>query len=139
MKELGLLIISNIADRLLSKAFFWHGSWISYRRDGIKGLTYYWKECAISNDMNLNVKGQHFLNQRLSKNRVFGNPLMTVSAAKYLAVLENAGKKWEKRINGLDEDHYLKAYRSHILKIETEYNNTKHFNLSNNGTRQELN
>lgn len=123
MRELALLIISNICDRVLSKVFFWHGTWVSFRRFGIAGVKKYWYACAFSNDMNLNVKGQLLLNQRLSKNSVFGNPLMTVSAAKHLARLEPAGEKWARRLNNIDKDHYAKAYKSYKELITKEYNN----------------
>jgi len=122
-KPLLLLLISILSDKLLGSVFFCHGSWVSFRRGGVKEMKEYWYECAFSNDMNLNVKGQHLLNQRLSKNRVFGNPLMTVSAAKHQARLTEAGSKWAKRLNAIDTDHYAKAYESYKNRITNDYNN----------------
>lgn len=114
MIEIVLLIVSNICKKLLSKVFFIHGSYIAICRGEIKS---YLKSCAIINDVALNVKGKYLLNQRLSKNKVFGNPLMTVSAATHLAILEPAGVKWKKRINKLDSDHFEKAYESYKKQI----------------------
>lgn len=119
MTQLLLLIISRISDRILSKVFWLHGSWIALKRGE---LTKYWHSVAVSNDMNLNVKGKYLLNQRLSDNEVFGNPLMTVSAAKHLARSTNAGNKWKNRINKLDEDHFAKAYESYKKQITKAYN-----------------
>ena len=122
MKELVLLITSIIANGLTRRVFFIHGSYIAWKRGE---LTKYWKEVAISNDMNSNVKGQHLLNQRFSKTRVFGSPLMTVSAANHLAVFEAAGEKWERRLNKLDKDHYAKSYELYKIQITKAYNELK--------------
>lgn len=119
MKELILLIISVICKKLLGLVFFIHGTYIAITR---KELLKYWKELAIVNDVYLNVSGQHLLNQRLSKNRVFGDRYMTVSAAMFKAKFENAGAKWEKRINWLDKGHFEKAYKSHVNQITKAYN-----------------
>lgn len=122
MNSLPILIISIACKKILSLIFFIHGSFIAITRGE---LTNYWKQVAISNDANLNVSGQYLLNQRLSHNLVFGNRLMTVSAALYLAKLENAGKKWEKIINFIDKGHFEAAYNSHKENIINEYNQLK--------------
>ncbi len=122
MKELALLIISRIANKITRRVFWLHGTYVSFDRFGWKGVKKYWYACAVSNDMNLNVVGQFLLNQRLSEIEVFGDPLMTVSAAKHKARLTNAGSKWAKRLNAIDKDHYAKAYESYKNQITKAYN-----------------
>lgn len=121
-KSLLLLIISRISDNLLRRVFWVHGTWIAYKRGGPDGVAEYWHEVAYINDVKLNVVGQHLLNQRLSKNRVFGNPFMTVSAAKHVAKLEDAGLKWKALLNKLDPNHCEKAYQSYKENITKAYN-----------------
>lgn len=122
MKELTLLIISVLCKKILGLVFFIHGTYIAITR---WELLKYWKELAIINDVYLNVAGQHLLNQRLSKNRIFGDRYMTVSAAMFKAKFERAGTKWEKRINWLDKGHFEKAYKSHVEQIIKAYNEIK--------------
>lgn len=122
MNSLPILILSITCKKLLSLIFFIHGSFIATTRGE---LNQYWKQIAISNDANLNVSGQYLLNQRLSHNRVFGNRLMTVSAAMYLAKLENSGKFWSRFVNKIDKGHFEKAYNSHKEIITKEIENLK--------------
>lgn len=117
-----VLITSWVCKWLLDKIFFIHGTFVAITRGE---LTAYWKELAIVNDVYLNVSGKYLLNQRLSKNQVFGNRLMTVSAAMHLAKFENAGTKWERRIKKLDKNHFEKAYLSHKENITNEFLNLK--------------
>lgn len=120
MIELLLLITSNVCKKLLGKVFFIHGCYIAIQSGELKS---YLKRLAIVNDVALNVKGKYLLDQRLSKNQVFGSPLMTVSAAIQLSKSEPAGLKWKKRINKLDADHFEKAYESYRKQITEAYTN----------------
>jgi len=121
-KAIALLLTSTICKWIFRKIFFVHGSYIEFRKGGLKGMFGFWDDLSIINDVYLNVAGKRLLNQRLSKNEVFGNRLMTISAAMHLAELEEAGEKWEKRINRLEADHFEKAFLSHKQNITNEYN-----------------
>lgn len=86
-------------------------------------LRKYLKDVSIINDKYLNVVGKYALNQALSENEVFGNPLQSVSTGMYFARLHKFGKFWERFVNRLDKDHFIKSKESHEKAIATEYNN----------------
>ncbi len=84
-------------------------------------LRKFWKSVSVSLDKTLNVSGKYALNQALAHEPVFGNDLQTVSTAMYFARLQKYGKKWEGRVNKLDDDHFKKSFENHKQQIETEY------------------
>lgn len=119
MIEFALLILSYLCKKIIGTIFLIYGSFMAACRWELRA---YWKGVAIINDKQLNVVGKYALNQALAHEPVFGNPLMTVSAAMHEARLHKYGKKWEGRVNKLDDDHFYKAFQSHKNTIKTEYN-----------------
>lgn len=118
MIELILLILSYLLKKVFGLVFLVYGSFMAACKWELKD---YWKRVAVANDKQLNVVGKYALNQALSETPVFGNDLQTVSTAMHIARLHNFGKKWERRINKLDFNHFEKSFISHKLQIEKEY------------------
>ena len=124
MIEFILLILSYLLKKVFGLIFLVYGSFMAACKWELKA---YWLKVSIANDKQLNVVGKYALNQALAHEPVFGNDLMTVSAAMHEARLHDYGKKWEGRIDKLDKDHFEKSFESHKKEIEKEYNRL--FNL----------
>lgn len=117
-RVLKLIFISYLFKKLLGLAFFIHGSYIAARR---WELLSYWEDIAIINDVWLNVLGKYSIQQAVSENQPFGNRLMTISAAMYLAKLHDFGEWCKDQVNKMEANHFEIAYNNHRAAIKAEY------------------
>lgn len=119
-----LLVIACVCMLVFFLVFLAYGSFMAAKKWELRK---FWKSVAVSLDKTLNVSGKYALNQAMSHEPVFGNPLQTVSTAMFFGRLHKFGKKWEERINKVDQEHFKKSFYNHKAEIQKEWELIKEY------------